>query len=210
MDIGHLVSVKAELQRAADAGAMAGARALWPTALPMVLNPPSTPDCTSARSVALHDVAEIRRRDALKRENLTIEVGQYDYATKAFTPKRTAPSPATRCGCRPAGISTISFSPASGTSPGCSPGSRPPPPWGSPRRWAKATIPIAINKIYVVPGTTININFNPDPLDNGGWFADCDIRPAPPPSRTILSTTPVLPCRSATSSTCKTGWTPPP
>ena len=36
----------------------------------------------------------------------------------------------------------------------------------------KGTIPIAVNKDYAVtPGTTVYIGFNPDPEDNGGWFA---------------------------------------
>ena len=33
-------------------------------------------------------------------------------------------------------------------------------------------LPIAINKEFVVANESLFINFTPDPLDNGGWFAD--------------------------------------
>ncbi|OGR08645.1 MAG: hypothetical protein A3K23_00835 [Desulfobacca sp. RBG_16_58_9] len=36
----------------------------------------------------------------------------------------------------------------------------------------KGTIPIAINKIFVVPGETVYIDFSPDAVNSGGWFAD--------------------------------------
>ena len=36
----------------------------------------------------------------------------------------------------------------------------------------KGTVPIAINRTFTDPGTPLFINFTPDPLDNGGWFAD--------------------------------------
>ena len=34
LDVAHMVSVKRELTKAAEAGALAGARALWPMVLP--------------------------------------------------------------------------------------------------------------------------------------------------------------------------------
>ena len=36
----------------------------------------------------------------------------------------------------------------------------------------KGTLPIAVNQDYAkTPGIIIYIGFNPDPEDNGGWFA---------------------------------------
>jgi hypothetical protein len=175
VDIGHLVSVKAELQRSADAGAMAGARALWPTALPMVLNPPSTPDCVSARSVARTVTMSPNNPvngTPLSAENLTIEVGQYDYATKAFTPKTdcTLTSNAVRV---QAGrdLNNIFFARIWNITR-LQPRVQATASMGFAKAVGKGTIPIAINKFYVVPGNILTINFNPDPLDNGGWFAD--------------------------------------
>ena len=46
LDMGHLLSVQNELQRAADAGAMAGARGLLPGTLPIIA---STPPRTAPR-----------------------------------------------------------------------------------------------------------------------------------------------------------------
>ena len=51
LDIAHLVSVKRELTKAAEAGALSGARALWPQALSTVSG--RDPDCTHAADVAL-------------------------------------------------------------------------------------------------------------------------------------------------------------
>lgn len=184
VDIGHLVSVKAELQRAADAGAMAGARALWPTALPMVLNPPSTPDCVSARSVARTVTMAADNPvngTPLSAENLTVEVGQYDYATKAFTPTTdcTLTSNAVRV---QAGrdLTNIFFARIWNITR-LQPRVQATACMGFAKAVGKGTLPIAINKVFVVPGSILNINFNPDPLDNGGWFAD-------PPDRANAAT----------------------
>jgi hypothetical protein len=175
MDIGHLVSVKGELQRAADAGAMAGARALWPRALPMILNPPSSPDCVSAQGVA-HGTATCANNkvdgQVLDAQNLTIEVGHYDYATKEFTPKSdcTLTSNAVKVKANKdlnniffAGIWNVTRLQPQATAIGT---------MGFAKAVGKGTLPIAINKVFVVPGTDLFINFNPDANDNAGWFAD--------------------------------------
>jgi Flp pilus assembly protein TadG len=52
IDVGHYVLVKNELQRAADAGALAGVRALFPANMTTAPKP-FTPDCATAVDVAL-------------------------------------------------------------------------------------------------------------------------------------------------------------
>ncbi len=175
VDIGHLVIAKRELQRAVDAGAKAGARALWPMALPMAVNPVSGPSCVSAKNVALTTTTNVGNKvdgNTLTSADLTIEVGNYDNATKNFAPKTdcTLTSNAVKVRAhknidyvffagvlnitslqpQAEAIGTMSFAKAVG----------------------KGSLPIAINKVYVVPGAEIFINFTSDPNDNGGWFAD--------------------------------------
>jgi Flp pilus assembly protein TadG len=45
LDTAHMASVKRELAKAAEAGALSGARALWPMALPVDTMGNVTPDC---------------------------------------------------------------------------------------------------------------------------------------------------------------------
>ncbi len=52
IDVGHYMVVKNELQNAADAGALAGVRALFPADMTTATNP-LTPDCTTAVNVGL-------------------------------------------------------------------------------------------------------------------------------------------------------------
>jgi Flp pilus assembly protein TadG len=174
-DIGHLVSVKSELQRAADAAAMAGARALWPNALPMLLNPPSNPSCVNAKNVAqLVGTSEANKVDgeSLAAANLTINVGNYDFGTGSFIPKTdcTLTSNAVKVVAHKdiekiffARIWNITSLKPVATAIGT---------MGFAKAVGKGTLPIAINKFYATPGTELYVNFNPDPNDNAGWFAD--------------------------------------
>jgi Flp pilus assembly protein TadG len=184
VDIGHLVSVKGELQRAVDAGALAGARALWPMALPVVQNPPANPDCVSAKGIAQTTATSVANQvdgEALTAANLTIDVGNYDYATRKFTQKTdcTLTSNAVRVKANKivnnvffARIWNITSLNPQATAIGT---------MGFAKAVGKGTIPIAINKMYVNPGTSVFINFSPDPSDNGGWFAN-------PPDKSGAST----------------------
>jgi Flp pilus assembly protein TadG len=185
-DLGNLVIVKEELQRAADAGAMAGARALWPTTLPLMYDPPSSPNCVSAKDVALSTATHANNKvsgQTLTAADLEIEVGNYDSTAKSFTPKTdcTLTSNAVRVKVRrevnniffgrilkvdsmqakAEAIGTMTFAKAVG----------------------KGTLPIAINKMYVIPGNELFINFVSDPNDNGGWFAHPDDKASSASSR---------------------------
>ncbi len=184
VDIGHLVSVKGELQRAADAGAMAGARALWPLALPMIQNPPANPNCVGAKGVAQATATSAANQvdgEVLTTANLNIEVGNYDYGTGAFTVKTdcTLTSNAVKVKISK-DINNIFFARIWNIT-SLKPQAKAIGTMGFAKAVGKGTMPIAINKMYVVPGASVFINFSPDALDNGGWFAN-------PPDKTGAST----------------------
>jgi hypothetical protein len=175
VDIGHLATVKGELQRAADAGSMAGARALWPMALPLIANPPAGPDCYGAKGVALSTATSANNQvdgEILSAANLTIEVGNYNYATKVFTPRSdcTLASNAVKVTAQKdvntiffAGIWNLTSMKPAATATGT---------MSFAKAVGKGTIPIAINKIKVVPGDEVYIDFSPDAVNSGGWFAN--------------------------------------
>lgn len=184
VDIGNLSVTKAELQRAVDAGAMAGARALWPTALPMMVNPPDHPNCYGAKDVALNTAMHVSNKvggQILTAEDLSIEVGNYDNAARSFTPKGdcTLTSNAVRIKAQKK-ITNIFFAGVLGVN-SLQPKAEAIGTMGFAKAVGKGTLPMAINKMFVVPGTEIFINFYSDPNDNGGWFAD-------PPDKTSAAT----------------------
>jgi Flp pilus assembly protein TadG len=175
VDIGHLATVKGELQRAADAGSMAGARALWPTALPIFTNPPAGPDCVSAKGLALNTATSANNQvdgEVLSAANLTIEVGNYDYATRVFTPRSDCPPTinAVKVTAQK-DINTIFFASIWNLT-SMQPAATATGTMGFAKAVGKGTIPIAINKIKVVPGDTVYIDFSPDAVNSGGWFAN--------------------------------------
>ena len=87
LDTAHMVSVKRELTKAAEAGALSGARALWPLELPVDTTGNVTPDCTQGVNVALTTATKNRVDGAnLVTGEVTAEAGRWDYATKQFTP----------------------------------------------------------------------------------------------------------------------------
>ena len=88
LDIAHLVSVKRELTKAAEAGALSGARALWPMVLPVKTTDNVTPDCAQAL-VTAKLVAHKNRvdgSDLASDSEITAEVGRWDFASRTFTP----------------------------------------------------------------------------------------------------------------------------
>jgi Flp pilus assembly protein TadG len=170
LDVAHLVSVKRELTKAAEAGALSGARGLWPMMLPAVFGS-RTPNCTAAQTCALAAATKNKADGAnLATSEVTVEVGHWDYATKIFTPGTGANANGVRVttfranvpmifagvwgiffeDLQASAIAVMDFAGAVG----------------------KGTLPIALNKDYTDPGTVLFINFSPDPTDNGGWFTD--------------------------------------
>jgi hypothetical protein len=182
LDIAHIVMVKSELQKAADAGAMAGARGLWPLVLPVTgSTTPRNPDC-AAGGLAAQLTAHNNRVDGsylTSDSEITVDVGRWDYAARAFTAGCTTTSNAVRVGTRRNGVVMlfakifgISTTDLSATATAV---------MDFASAVGKGCLPIAVDKEYTGPGTQIKISMNPDTVDNGGWFVD-------PPDRASAAT----------------------
>jgi len=169
LDLAHLVSVKRELVKAAEAGALSGARGLWPVDFSTATS--RDPDCYNAEIKARTTATKNRADSAhLATDEVTVEVGRWDYAAKHFTPGNNANANGVRVTTFRANIKMFLVQ-VFGQAPrnmaasaiavmdfACAVG--------------KGTLPIAINEAYNVPGTILFINFTPDPNDNAGWFTD--------------------------------------
>lgn len=169
LDLAHLVSVKRELVKAAEAGALSGARGLWPVDFSLAAS--RDPDCTGAHVKALTTATKNRADGAnLATGEVTVEVGRWDYAAKLFTPGNSVNANAVRVttfranihmflvqifGQAPRNMGAIAIAVMDFAS-----------------AVGKGTLPIAVNKDYITPGTHLFINFTPDPSDNAGWFTD--------------------------------------
>jgi Flp pilus assembly protein TadG len=178
LDIAHMVSVKRELTKAAEAGALSGARGLWPpdlsaTTLPYPWYNTREPYCDNGETMALATAKKNQVDGAnLSTSEVTVEVGRWDYAAKTFTPGNNSSANGVRVttlrnnvqmilaqflGQGPRNMSATAVAimdSASAVGKGC--------------------LPIAVNLDNAkVPGDDIYIGFNPDPEDNGGWFAVC-------------------------------------
>ena len=179
LDIAHMVSVKRELTRAAEAGALSGARGLWPVTIP-ALTGSRDPDSGAAQTWARSAATRMRLHGTnLATSEVTVEVGRWNYVTRQFPPGNNADANGVRVtthrnnvplimaqvlrqlprNMQATAIAVMDFANAVG----------------------QGTLPIAINRMYTSSGTPLFINFNPDPLDNGGWFAD-------PPDRASAQT----------------------
>jgi len=179
IDYGKIVYVRRELTKAAEAGALSGARGLWPQDL-----------STATRGVANWSDAETKARTTAtnnlptpKPENVftdvvTVEVGQWDYGN-TFTVNHANPN-AVQVTIRRNNVPT-SFAQILPVLLGRAPQTI------NIERGATAVmdfatamgagaLPIAINKRYTAPTNPTDpplyINFTPDQVDNGGWFAD--------------------------------------
>jgi Flp pilus assembly protein TadG len=84
IDVGHYVLVKNQLQRAADAGALAGARALFPDDL-KAATWPVIPDCSNAVTVGTQ-VAHWNQTDQATTVVADIETGHWDLVQRKFEP----------------------------------------------------------------------------------------------------------------------------
>ena len=169
MDIAHLMSVKRELAKAAEAGALSGARGLWPQDLSTAAS--RDPNCTNGASVALATTTKNRVESAnLITGEVTAEVGRWDYATKVFTPGNNSSANGVRVtthrnnvqmflaqvlgqtskNMQATAVAVMDFANAVG----------------------KGSLPIAVNLPKIGnPNDVIEIRFGNDNTDNGGWFA---------------------------------------
>jgi Flp pilus assembly protein TadG len=82
IDVGHYLVVRNELQNAADAGALAGVRALFPNDLSTVTKP-VTPDCSTAVTVGLQ-AAHWNKTDQATTVVADIQTGNWDPVNHQF------------------------------------------------------------------------------------------------------------------------------
>ena len=176
LDIAHLVSVKRELVKAAEAGALSGARGLWPpdfsaATFPDPWGDTRDPYCAHGEAMALTTATQnLVNGTNLTTDEVTAEAGRWDYATKTFTPGDTPNANGVRVtthrndvpmilaqvlGQGPRNLSASAIAVmdfVSQIGAGC--------------------LPIAVNKDYAYKHQGLYINFTPDPSDNAGWFTD--------------------------------------
>jgi Flp pilus assembly protein TadG len=171
LDIAHMVSVKRELNKAAEAGALAGARGLWPMALWQTSGSrdQTSEDWTRARTAALNAaMSNIADGTKLALSEVTVEIGKWDYTTKQFTAGNDIDDNACRVTTRKAavrmflaqilGISSKDMS-ATATALMDFIGSV-----------GYGTLPIVLNKKYTDVGSKLTIYAGVATEDNGGWF----------------------------------------
>jgi Flp pilus assembly protein TadG len=168
IDIGHIYWVQNDLKKAAEAGALAGARGLWPQDLKSATS--RDPDPSTAATSALNTTLSNRVEGVnLSADEITVEVGQWDYAGNFITPPaKSTDANGVRVTTRRNNVQMFLaqifgiFSnnmTASAT---------------AVMDYAVAiggTLPIAVNKLYTTEDTPLTIVFGPSPSDNGGWFA---------------------------------------
>jgi Flp pilus assembly protein TadG len=109
VDIAHMVSVKRQLVRAAESGALSGARALWPMTLPVDNSGNVAPNCAYAENIARVAARknEVDGRTLGTDTEITVEAGRWDYATRVFTPGSNANANSIRVTTRRANVPMI-------------------------------------------------------------------------------------------------------
>lgn len=172
LDVGHMISVKNELQRAADAGALAGVRAMWPATLPIIAGTPTRPDTTTALATALQVSTSANNKvdgATLPADRVVVQTGRWDYAPRTFTvgtgPNANAVRVITQVPASMFFAQVLGFGPIniSATATAL---------MDFANEVGQGSLPIAISQFFIVPGSSIYVNFTPDQLDNGAWFAN--------------------------------------
>jgi Flp pilus assembly protein TadG len=165
IDIGHMMEIKNELQRSADASAIAGARGLYPVNL--YAPNPYYPNCTSSQAWAEDLVA----KNPVDASSATVnsQVGNYNWSTKVFTAGCTSTTNAVSVTASRTGVQ-LYFGSVLGIGPFDIAATA-----TAVMDWAasvpQGTIPVAVNKKYAMNSNPIKIVFNDDNSDTGSWFS---------------------------------------
>ena len=169
LDIAHLMAVKRELGKAAEAGALSGARGLWPQDLSTAGS--RDPSWSNGEAQALTTALKNKADGAsLTTGEVTVEVGRWDYASKTFTPGKNSSANGVKVTTRKNNVQMILAQVLGQSSKNLTASAIAVMDFAA--AVGKGTIPIAVNQDYAQnPGVTVYIGFNPDPEDNGGWFA---------------------------------------
>ncbi|MCL4500605.1 MAG: pilus assembly protein TadG-related protein [Deltaproteobacteria bacterium] len=169
LDLGQLYVIKSELQRAADAGAMAGVRSLYPYPLNEATLP-LTPKCSEALNMG-RTICQDNLVDGSNAVIADIRTGFWNWANSSFIPG-CASSPFSNALTLTVSRNNISWT-LMGVF-GLAPGSLQATSlavmdWVGKLEQGAAFV-LVIGKDYVQKGDVI-IYLNPDPLDGGGWYA---------------------------------------
>ncbi len=172
VDIGHMVMVKSQLQKAADAGALAGARGLWPLVQPVVGPATINPDCAAALLAAqLTTQQNVVDGNNLTTGDFDVVVGRWNFDTRTFTPGCANDSNAVRVNTRRNGVVML-FAKVFGISTtNMSASSTAVQDFAS--EMGAGFVPITIDKNKAQPTdppTTISAKMTPDSTDTAGWF----------------------------------------
>jgi hypothetical protein len=177
VDIAHMVMVESQLQKAADAGALAGVRAMWPMVLPVQTNETVIPNCGNGENVAKL-TAQNNPVDgsALAYDSeITAQAGRWDYASRTFSPGSTVNANGIKVTTHRNGV-TLFFAKIFGISNGnLSASSVAVMDFTS--GIGRGCLPIALDHNVacdsdgnVNEGTEIVVHMTPDNDDNAGWF----------------------------------------
>ena len=180
LDYGQLVYVKRELTKAAEAGALSGARALWPPDFSVTPFPSPwqdrQPNWSNGYNQALATAQKNLSTPAT--DVITVETGRWDYPGSTFTVTQINPN-GVRVTIRRNNVPTtfaqmLTHNPISiGRSA------------TAIMDWTNAvpggSLPIAANLGEAQKvGESIKIGLNPSPTDNGGWFTVPPTNPSTP------------------------------
>jgi Flp pilus assembly protein TadG len=164
VDLGHLYVVKSELQRAADAGALAGAQALFSVAQP------STPQCSAALAKGT-EIAQANLVEGSIPTLATIQTGYWNWSSSTWTQGCSA-NPFTNAVKVTTGRDNISliFMGVLGRGPGNLQATA-----IAGKGWVNNLNPgygfvLAVGKKYVKTGP-LDIYLNDDKSDQGAWYA---------------------------------------
>ncbi len=169
VDLGHLYAIKSELRRAADAGAMAGVRALFPYPLTGATLP-LTPNCAAALSQG-RVISQANLVDRLVPTVANLQTGSWDWAANSFN-SGCSTDPFTNAVTVTMQRDNISFTVMGvfGFGPATLKASA-----TAVMDWVGKVEPgaafvLMIGKKYVQTGD-MYIYLNPAPIDGGGWYA---------------------------------------
>ena len=176
VDLGHLYVVKSELQRAADAGAVAGARSLF---FPENGPPPQCPAAlATGRAIAQRNLV-----DNAVPVVASIQTGVWDWNSGGFAPG-CATDPFTNAVALTVSQANISLSlmgvlglgPINLTAPSIAAMG-----WVKDLKPGVVAIPVTIGKKWAGGGADrqVKIYFNDENQDTGGWYAIPPITSAP-------------------------------
>lgn len=172
VDLGHLVFVKAELQRAAEAGALAGARALYPN----ILTPGVQyfPQCAQALAVGAA-VAQSNTADGGNLAITNIQTGSWNWNTNQFLPGCNTSDPnitdAVTVTTQRANIAVFFIQVLGARASTLSARATATVDWVGGLLPGAPTIPVAIGKKYAGTGQTVKVYFSGSNQDTGGWFS---------------------------------------